>query len=134
MCIPFFILRRIFAMTAPEVKQPAVSTKVTKISNKIIAKNLKVDERLTNLTSVVEGLAKQAKNSPPAKLTSLTKRFIAMGISITTIIVALGWAGGVIDGKDALVIISSAFTGGFRHRQNPVFVVFEQLACGYDAG
>lgn len=50
---------------------------------------------------------------PKVTITSITKRIVASGIFTIGIAVAIGWAFGEIEPKDALIILSSVITGGF---------------------
>ena len=65
----------------------------------------------------MEGFKKTVKDvedvTPKIKLTSITKRIVASGIFGIGIAVAIGWAFGEIDPKDALIVLSSVITGGF---------------------
>lgn len=72
-----------------------------------------VDKKFAVITAAIKQLSKKVDKQVKPKVTSTTKRMIVIGIMTSGIIVSVGWASGVINAKDALIILSGIMNGGF---------------------
>lgn len=70
-------------------------------------------KQLAKEVKTVTEQVKKIEEAPAPKITSTTKRMIVIGIMTCGIIVSVGWAGGIIGAKDALIILSGIMNGGF---------------------